>query len=163
FSTGGTLALLAAANKEGKIAGLFTVNAPLQLKNIKTKLIGPIHFWNEVLEKFNIEEGRLEYVDNQAENPEINYSKNSIKGLRELSLLMDKTRDSLGKVFAPALVIQEKNDPIVDPRSASIILDGISSKEKEFYAFEFNRHVILRKEGCEEVFVRIREFVDRVI
>lgn len=163
FSTGGTLALLAAANKEGKIAGVFTVNAPLQLKSIKTKLIGPIHFWNELLEKFNIEEGRLEYVDNQAENPEINYSKNSIKGLRELSLLMDKTRDSLVKVSAPALVIQEKNDPVVDPRSASIILDSISSKEKEIYSFQFNRHVILRKEGCEEVFVRIREFVDRVV
>ena len=163
FSTGGTLTLLAAANKEDKIAGLFTVNAPLHLKSIKTKLIGPIHFWNELLEKFNIEDGRLEYVDTQAENPEINYSKNSIKGLRELSLLMDKTRDSLYKVFAPALVIQEKNDPIVDPQSASIILDSISSKKKETYTSQFNRHVILRREGCEEVFVRIKEFIERVV
>ncbi|MFH2012490.1 MAG: alpha/beta fold hydrolase [Pseudomonadota bacterium] len=162
FSTGGTLALLAAANKEDKIAGLFTVNAPLQLKSIKTKLVGPICFWNELLEKFNIEEGRLEFVDNHAENPEINYSKNSIKGLRELNLLMEKTRESLGKVSAPALVIQEKNDPVVDPRSASIILDGIVSKEREFHTFEFNRHGILRRERCEEVFDKVKEFVEKV-
>ncbi|MFH1625905.1 MAG: alpha/beta fold hydrolase [Pseudomonadota bacterium] len=161
FSTGGTLALFAAANKGDKIAGLFTVNAPLQLKSIKTKLVGPIHFWNELLERFNIEEGRLEYVDNEPENPRINYTKNSIKGVRELGLLMERCRGVLDQISVPALVIQEKNDPVVDPRSASIIFDNITSKEKEFHTFEFSRHGILCQEGCEEVFVKIRQFVER--
>jgi len=163
FSTGGTLALLAAANKASNIAGLFTVNAPLQLKNIKTKLAGPIHFWNEFLEKLNIGEGKIEYVDNVPENPEINYTKNCIKGIRELGLLMDRCRNLLDRVYVPTLVIQEKNDPIVDPRSASIILDNISSKEKEFHTIEYNRHGILRKEGCEEVFLKIKEFIKGVV
>lgn len=162
FSTGGTLALLATANKEDKIAGLFSVNAPLQLKSITTKLVGPIHFWNELLERFSIDEGRLEYVDNEPENPEINYTKTSIKGVRELGLLMDRCRELLKRVSVPTLVIQEKNDPVVNPQSASIILDNISSKEKEFYTFEYGRHGILRREGCEEVFLRIREFVERI-
>jgi esterase/lipase len=163
FSTGGTLALLATANKGDNIAGLFTVNAPLQLKSIKTKLIGPIHFWNELLERLSIEDGRMEYVDCEPENPEINYTKNSIKGVRELGHLMDRCRDLLEYITVPTLVIQEKNDPVVDPRSASIILDSIRSKEAEFYSFEFNRHGILRREGSEEVFIKIREFIERVI
>ncbi|MDY6853922.1 MAG: alpha/beta hydrolase [Thermodesulfobacteriota bacterium] len=163
FSTGGTLALLAAANKGNKIAGLFTVNAPLQLKSIKTKLVGPIHFWNELLESLNIEDGKKEYVDNEPENPEINYTKNSIKGVRELGQLMDRCKDLLQYITVPTLVIQEKNDPVVDPRSASIILDSICSKEAEFYSFELNRHGILRKEGSEEVFIKIRGFIKRLI
>ncbi len=163
FSTGGTLALLAAANKEDKIGGVFTVNAPLQLKSIKTKLVGPIHFWNEILERFKIDEGKLEYIDNSPENPDINYTKNSIKGVRELGLLMDRARERLERISVPTLVIQEKNDPVVDPRSASIILDNLSSEEKEFYSFEYNRHGILCRDGCEEVFFRIKGFIDRVV
>lgn len=163
FSTGGTLALLAAANKGEKIGGVFTVNAPLQLKNIKTKFVGPIHFWNEILEKLKIDEGKLEYVDNCPENPEINYTKNCIKGVRELGLLMDRAGDRLERISVPALVIQEKNDPVVDPRSASIILDNISSEDKEFYSFEYNRHGILCRDGCDEVFFRIKGFIDRVM
>ena len=163
FSTGGTLALLAAANKGNKPAGLFTINAPLQLRSIKTKLVGPIHFWNELLERFKIDEGKLEYVDNSPENPEINYTKNSIKGVRELGLLMDRCNDLLGRIIVPTLVIQEENDPVIDPRSARILLDKIGSKEKEFYTFEFGRHGILRHEGCEDVFVKIKEFIERIV
>ncbi|MDY7031717.1 MAG: alpha/beta hydrolase [Thermodesulfobacteriota bacterium] len=162
FSTGGTLALLAAANKKSGIIGLFTINAPLQLKSIRTKLVGPIHFWNQLLERFNIEDGGLKYVDHEPENPEINYTKNSINGVRELGLLMDRCRDRLDEISVPALVIQENNDPVVDPLSASLILDKIGSKIKEFYTFELNRHGILRQEGCEEVFVKIREFIERI-
>ena len=163
FSTGGTLALLAAANKKDKIDGLFSVNAPMHLKSIKTKLVGPIHYWNELLDRFNVDEGKMEYVDNEPENPEINYTKNSIKGVRELGRLMDRCGDVLERISVPALVIQEKNDPVVDPRSASTILDNLSSKEKEFYTFEYGRHGILRRDGCEEVFIRIKEFVDRAV
>ena len=58
---------------------------------------------------------------------------------------------------------RKKHDPIVDPRSAAIILDNIRSKEKEFFSVEMNRHGILRREGSQEVFEKIREFVEGAV
>jgi 1-acyl-sn-glycerol-3-phosphate acyltransferase len=65
FSTGGLLSLLSASQKKSlnKLAGVVSINSALKLRDIKSKMIPGINLWNELLEKFNLEKGRMEFID----------------------------------------------------------------------------------------------------
>ena len=123
FSTGGLLALLSASQKKSissKVSAVVSINSALKLRDIKSKMIPGINLWNELLEKFNLEKGRMEFVDDNPENPQINYSRNYIKGVYELEKLMSLCDDNLHKILCPTLVIQSKNDPVVNPISGQL-------------------------------------------
>lgn len=162
FSTGGLLGLLSCARKNpqrNKIAGIVSINAALKLLDIKVKMVFGINIWNEMLEKFNIEKGRFEYVDDQPENPNINYSRNYLLGVRQLEKLMLECEDNLSKISTNALIIQAKKDPVVNPISGKMIYNKISSKDKILSEVDFSNHVIINCEEKEEVFEVIREFL----
>lgn len=162
FSSGGLLALLSAARKPHAAQGVFCINAPLILEDIKTRLVPASLAWNELLERFHISSGKLEFVDNEPENPEINYTLNYVKGLRELDHLISECRKNLEHVTDPALVISSKDDPVVNPKSADIIFSTICSEKKDLASMDFDRHVIVRREGCERVFEKVYEFIKSV-
>jgi esterase/lipase len=57
--------------------------------------------------------------------------------------LADEVRVTLAKVHCTALVIQGTEDPIVDPGSAEIILDGLGSKNKTLKMVDSTQHAVL--------------------
>lgn len=162
FSTGGLLSLLAAerkASRAKKISAIISINAALKLMDIRSRMIPGINFWNEMLDKFHIEKGHFEYVDDKPENPEINYSRNYVKGVYELEKLMELCENNLEKVIANTLIIQGNKDPVVNPISGKIIYDKIASKEKQFVEVDFSNHVIVNSDRKEEVFDIIKNFL----
>lgn len=162
FSSGGILALLLAAGKRETIQGVFAINSPFSLKYIKARLVPAVTFWNELLEKFKIDAGRLEYAETEPENPAINYSRIFLKALSELDLMMAECRGNLNNVTCPALLLHGKRDTRVEAGSSEKILSGIGSTDKELVGLDFDRHVIVRGERSEEVFEHVRQFVSRV-
>jgi len=163
FSTGGLLSLLSASQKKSfnKLAGVVSINSALKLRDIKSKMIPGINLWNELLEKFNLEKGRMEFIEDVPENPDINYSRNYIKGVYELEKLMILCDDNLHKILCPTLVIQSKNDPVVNPISGKIIFDKIQSKTKKIIEMDFENHVIITAKNKEMVFQEIINFFNQ--
>ena len=159
FSTGGVLAMLSASKIKDKIKKVVTINAPIILMNKKNQLVPTISWWNDLMDKFNLENIKYESINANPENPLTNYSKNYIKGVLQLKLLIEKCTRSLKKIKTPTLIIQSNEDPVVNPKSARIILDKIGTESKEFYEFYSNWHVILRGKHCLDIFEKIADFI----
>ena len=75
---------------------------------------------------------------------------------------MESVEKNLSQIKVPALVIQADGDPIVDPKGSRKVFELISSTDKEYLLFNFNRHGILLGEGAERVHRAIGDFVQRV-
>ncbi|PKL18843.1 MAG: hypothetical protein CVV49_04050 [Spirochaetae bacterium HGW-Spirochaetae-5] len=162
FSTGAGLALLQAVQKGPKLKALISISAPLRLQDIRASFTGAVSFFNTILKKFKIEKGKMEFVPNVPENPDINYSRNPINGTYELGKLMKHVESNLSKVTIPALIIQATGDPVVNPQSADEIFSKISSPIKELIKIKSDRHGIVRGKELKEVADEMIAFLDRV-
>lgn len=165
FSTGGLLGLLSCARKNHfskKLTAIVSINAALKLLDIKARMVPGINVWNEMLEKFHIEKGRFEYVDDQPENPHINYSRNYLKSVNQLKNLMEVCEKSLQKISTKALIIQANQDPVVNPISGKMIYEKIQSSEKFLSEVNFSNHVIINCSRKDEVFEVIRDFLSKL-
>ncbi|MCJ8500620.1 alpha/beta fold hydrolase [Desulfatitalea alkaliphila] len=161
FSTGAALALELAARIDG-LAGVFAVATPLRLQYAASKLAPVVDAWNRFMGKMRWEEARKLFVENHPENPEINYLRNPISGVRELERLMDRVEPLLGNITIPALVVQADEDPVVNPKGSERIFQRIGSADKRYVLFHMNRHGILRGEGSSRVHHLIGGFVDQL-
>jgi len=162
FSTGAGLALLQAAQKGPKLKALISISAPLRLQDIRASLSGAVSFYNTILKKFKIQKGKMEFIPNVPENPDINYSRNPINGTHELGKLMKYTEENLSGITIPALIIQATGDPVVNPQSADEIYSKISSKDKELIKIKANRHGIVRGKEMKEVADEVITFLNRI-
>jgi len=161
FSTGAGLALdLAARVKE--VMGVFAISAPMRLQDFSTKFVPAVGAWNRLMEKFRLNGGKKEFVENQPENPHINYFQNPISGVRELERLMDTLDSKLPSIQTPVLVAQSQGDPVVDPRGSQKIFDLLGSQRKEYHLFNFDRHGILLGEGAHRVHSVIANFIEQL-
>ena len=158
FSTGGLLSLLLASENLPKVKAIFSINAALRLHDIRFNFAKPMHYWNEFLDNFNSSYLKKEFVVDTPENPHINYKKNYVNGVKELSYLMTKCDKHLQNIKIPTMIIQAKNDPVVNYKSAQIIFDKIISKDKKIFLTNDNNHVIVREKSAffEEIVLFIK-------
>ena len=160
FSTGGLLALLSTKKECKEFVSVVCINAALHLNDLRIKTLLPaISFWNDILKVFNQEEYTKEFIDNFPENPQINYNKHYISSIEELNLLMNKTKKVLPKIKKPTLIIQGKDDPIVNPSSGYEIYENIDSRHKTLQIIEAKNHVIVNNENNQELFSNILNFI----
>ena len=159
FSTGGLLALLSTKKQYKEFVSLICINAALHLNDMRIKTLLPaITFWNDVVKYFTEEKYTKEYVENLPENPQINYHKHYIDSIEQLNLLMNKTKKILPKIKKPILIIQSKDDPVVNPSSAHEIFEKINSRHKTLKIIESQKHVIVTEDN-EELFYSILNFI----
>ena len=159
FSTGGLLALLSAKKKDKKFAGLICINAALNLNDIRVKtLIPAVSFWNDLVNSVDANEYAKEYINNKAENPDINYDKHYIDSISELSSLMAKTKKNLKHIKVPIYIMQSSDDPVVNPSSAYEIYNAIENNDKQIEIIESNSHVIITQDDTS-IFKNIKNFI----
>ena len=158
FSTGAGLALnLAARVKE--VAGVFAVAAPMTLKDFSSKFAPAVDMWNRIMDKAYHVGPKKIFVENRPENPHINYLRNPISGVRELSRLMDDLEPKLPGLNKPTLIVQSRRDPVVDPKGSRKIFELLGTQQKEYFLVNLDRHGILLGEGSQRVHQIIGEFV----
>ena len=158
FSTGAGLALnLAARIKD--VAGVFAVAAPMTLKDFSSKFAPAVDMWNRIMDKAYHVGPKKIFVENKPENPHINYLRNPISGVRELARLMDDLEPKLSNLNKPALIIQSRRDPVVDPKGSRKIFELLGTQQKEYLLVNLERHGILLGEGSQRVHKIIGEFV----
>ncbi|MBN2160820.1 MAG: alpha/beta hydrolase [Spirochaetes bacterium] len=162
FSTGAGLALLQTANKPGRFKGVFSINAPLRLQNISSKLSSAVVMWNKFLTSIRVNRGKMEFVSNTPENQHINYFRNPVKGVDELGKLMNEVEGQLSRVTDPAVIIQGSNDPVVNPVSGLEIFERLGTEQKQLFRIYANHHGIIRGKESEEVKNRVLEFLKKI-
>ena len=161
FSTGGCLALIAAARKGIKVQAAFSICAPLEVNNYSIRLVPSIVSLNSVLKSLGQGMDSWEYVVNEPENEHINYRKNPLKGVRELVELMNTTEGALPEVTIPTLVLQASEDPTVSAASGSMIFEKLGCSFKELTVIDRDRHGIVNGAGREDVYSHVEHFLNR--
>ena len=142
FSAGGLLALELAARLKD-IKGVFAVCPSISLQDFSSKFVPAMDVWNRWMRKVGFDRAKKEFVENQPENPHINYFRNPISGVLELERLMDAVDDKLSDIRMPALVVQSLGDPVVRPSGSRRAYKRIGSEDKSYILFNFDRHGIL--------------------
>lgn len=161
FSTGAGLALHLAARVQ-EAAGVFAVSAPMRLHDLGARFAPALDTWNRLMDKLSGGAAKKEFVENNPENPHINYFRNPIAGVRELERLMENLDPLLPDINIPTLVVQSDGDPVVNPKGSKQIFKKVGAEDKEYILFNIDRHGILLGEGSERVHKRIGAFVERL-
>ncbi|MEW6673686.1 MAG: alpha/beta fold hydrolase [Thermodesulfobacteriota bacterium] len=159
FSTGAGLALDLAARIKG-IDGVFAVSPPLRLQDFSSRFVPAVDVWNRIMKKVRWDGAKKEFVENSPENPHINYERNPVSGIRELERLMESLEPRLQDITAPALVMQSRQDPVVDHKGSRRVFELLGSEDKQYVLFNFDRHGILLGPGAERVHQVIGKFIE---
>ncbi|MFH0725356.1 MAG: alpha/beta fold hydrolase [Pseudomonadota bacterium] len=161
FSTGAGLALDLAA-RVSDIQGVFAVCPPMRLQDLSAKFVPAVAAWNRLMRKLQVNGGQKLFVDNTPENPNINYHRNPVSGVRELEHLMRALESKLPGIKAPTLIIQADRDPVVDPRGSRSVFEQLGATTKTYTLLNFSRHGILLGEGAEKVHRVISSFIGQL-
>ncbi|MDX2495790.1 MAG: alpha/beta fold hydrolase [Desulfuromusa sp.] len=161
FSTGGLLALLHAAQYE--VDGVIAINSALKLHNLQVSYIVPtLHAFNEMIAYLHAK-GIKEWIDNDTENPAVNYTKHPLASISQMEKVMTRVDKTLEKITDPILVLQGDNDPVVNPKSAHLIYDRVNSSMKKLFLLPRDKHIIVTGEGEEEIFQSVYRFIGDVL
>jgi esterase/lipase/1-acyl-sn-glycerol-3-phosphate acyltransferase len=158
FSAGALLALDLAARVKN-IKGVFAVCPSMRLQDFSSKFVPAVDVWNRVMKKVRLNGAKMEFVENQPENPHINYFRNPVSGVLELERLMDAVDDKLPDIQMPALVVQSLGDPVVKPSGSRRAFKRIGSEDKSYILFNFDRHGILLGKDSGKVYKAILNFI----
>ncbi|MBR6126908.1 alpha/beta fold hydrolase [bacterium] len=88
-----------------------------------------------------------------------NYPLNCVDGLLKLS---QKVRKNLKKVTCPILCIHSKYDNLASPKSAKVVMNGVSSHIKKYVELEDSYHMVLYDNEKEFVMNTVKEFIDEL-
>ena len=89
-----------------------------------------------------------------------NYPLNCVDGLLKLS---KNVRKNLKKVHCPVLCIHSKYDNLSSTKSARVVLDGISSKIKQYIELGNSYHMILYDNEKKIVMDSVKEFLTKIV
>ncbi|MCP4021896.1 MAG: alpha/beta fold hydrolase [Desulfobacteraceae bacterium] len=162
FSTGAGLALELASRVED-VKAIFAVSPPMQLKDFSSHFVPTIDAWNSMIKKIHLDSMTKEFVVNNPENPHINYVRNPISGVHQLENLMEHLAPKLKSIELPVLVVQSRNDPVVNPKGTVKLFKKLGSPFKEYYMFDYDRHGILTGKGVKRIFGAIKSFLEEWI
>ncbi len=158
FSTGAGLAL-ELSTRVDDIAAVFAVAPPMRLKDLGSYFVPAIDAWNTMIKKIHLDSIAKEFIENHPENPHINYVRNPIAGMHELEKLMEQLEVKLKSINKPTLVVQSRNDPVVDSSGTLKLFNKLGCDIKEYYIFDYDRHGILTGKGIKRIYMAIENFI----
>ncbi len=162
FSTGAGLSL-ELSTRVDDIAAVFAVAPPMRLQDFGSYFVPAIDAWNAMIKTIHLDAIAKEFIENHPENPHINYVRNPIAGIRQLEKLMEHLEPKLKIINKPALVVQSRKDPVVDPKGTLKLFNQLGSDIKEYYLFDYDRHGILIGQGVTRVYKAIENFIKQWI
>ncbi len=157
LSMGGLVALELAARHRDLVAGVVTVAAALRfqdpLAGLSPVLAKVVRFWPSP-NAYNDPDLR------RRENR--NYPKFATDAFASLYAYSREIPNLLSFVKAPILILHSKRDQVIAPRSATIIHEKVSSKDRSLVWFERSGHEMLLDCEREAVVATIMGFIERI-
>ena len=155
LSMGGTLSIRLAEEHGDEVAGLVLVNPSLLTKRPDRFLL-PVLRWVKPT---------WPGIASDIKKPgvtELAYDKVPVKAAYQLSRLWVTTRGDLGKVDQPLLVLRSTEDHVVEPDSARMLLEKVSSTDVTEVLLDDSYHVATLDNDAPMIFERSLEFVRRL-
>ncbi|MEM7170058.1 MAG: alpha/beta fold hydrolase [Pseudomonadota bacterium] len=143
FSTGGALALIHAADRPEKLAGVAAIAAPYKLRNKNLAFVPLVHRVNRLAEWVPSVEGVMPFRPNEPEHPEVNYRHIPVRGLYELRRVVEEMIRRLPEVGCPTALVQGDEDPVVDPKSMDLIHAKLTNTNAVTHSVSAQQHGIL--------------------
>lgn len=159
FSTGAALTLEQASRFPDRYKCAIVINTPLFMKYTVLKFIKTIAFFKKIIRLLGFNKAGSDLIVNNPENPDINYFRNSINGLVQLTALMKETKKIVSKVTIPLCIIQGQNDYVVSVKSSQLIFKTAPSPLKRLYYINSDRHVIVKGKNAGEINTIIKGFL----
>ena len=155
LSMGGLVALELGIHHPEEVAGVATVAAALKfqdpLAGLTPVLSKVIPYWPSP-ESFNDPSRRV---------LKENYSKFATDAFVSLYQYAQKVKEDLPKLQVPIRVLQTKADTVVDPVSANLIYEGVSSAHREISWFLRSGHEMMQDMEADDVFEDLMEYITR--
>ncbi len=104
-----------------------------------------VHSANRLVRWMSSFEGVKPFQVNESEHPHINYRHMPLRGLYELTVLVDALRASLAQVTCPVKLIQGNEDPVVVPDGIHEVVAGLAHVPVELELIESTRHGIINE------------------
>jgi carboxylesterase len=155
LSMGGTLTLYSAAVHADLIKGAIPINGAVISKNPD---FATLAFMANA-------PATVPGVGGDIKQPgvtELAYSDVPVPAVRQIFALTSVTRTLLPRVVCPTLVIQSREDHIVEPENATFIMDNIGSENKRLLWLDESYHVATLDNDKELIAQEILKFVDSV-
>ena len=137
-------------------------------ENVKAviPMCAPMFFDNEQqltsgFKVFSKEYKQLEGKDEETINTEIEYiMNNSNEMFTELGNLIREVQDDVDMIYTPTLVVQARLDKMINPESATYILNNVEAERKEIKWYEESGHVITIDKEKEQLHEDIYAFLE---
>lgn len=152
LSMGGCLALRLAEERPDDVAGLVLVN-PSVASTDKRLVAVP------VLKRLV---GSVKAIGNDIKRPGVDehaYARTPLRALDSVRELWRVTRQDLPKVTAPLLLFRSVEDHVVEPLSAQLITQRVSSRDVTERVLDSSYHVATLDNDADTIFMESAEFM----
>ena len=146
FSTGGALSLILASERPARLAGVVAASVPMKFQDRGMRFVPLVHGANRLVRWVSSFEGIKPFQSNESEHPHINYRQMPVRGLYELTVLVDVLKASLAQVACPVTLLQGSDDPVVVPESGASLLESLAHVPVELRMVDSHRHGILNED-----------------
>jgi carboxylesterase len=154
LSMGGCLALRLAADRPDDVAGLVLVNPSVASTDrrlvalpVLKRLVGSVNGIGSDIKKPDVLEG--------------GYARTPLRALDSLRAMWKLTREDLPKVTAPILVFRSVEDHVVEPLSAQLITQRVSSLDVTERVLDNSYHVATLDNEATTIFSDSLEFISK--
>jgi carboxylesterase len=155
LSMGGCLALRIAEQRPDQVAGLVLVNPSVASENKQLAAVPVLKYLVK----------SVAGITNDIKKPgadEIGYDRSPLSAVHSMMRMWKTTRADLPKVAAPLLLFRSADDHVVEPRSAKLILEGISSTDVTERVLYDSYHVATLDNDAPTIFAESAAFAARV-
>jgi carboxylesterase len=152
LSMGGCLALRLAEERADDVAGLMLVNPSLASLD---RRLAALPLLKRVVPA-------VKALGNDIKKPGVDeraYPRTPLKALDSLRGLWRVTRDNLPKVTAPVLVFRSVEDHVVEPLSAEMVLQRVSSRDVSERVLDDSYHVATLDNDAQSIFTESADFI----
>lgn len=133
LSLGGVFSLKLATSHP--IKGVVTMCAPMTMRTTDIMFEGVLDYAKQYKKRQGKSEQEIE-LEIEA------IKQQGMASLPELQQLIQDVRQTIDLLYAPILVIQSRNDNVINPDSANIIYNAVESIDKKLSWYENSGHVI---------------------
>ncbi|BBU38502.1 MULTISPECIES: alpha/beta hydrolase [Aeribacillus] len=135
------------------VKGIIPMCAPMYIKSEETMYKGILKY----ARKYKQFEGKPE---EQIEAEMEEFQKTPMKTLKALQRLISDVRENVDMIYAPTFVVQARHDEMINPDSANIIYNEVSSNIKKIKWYEESSHVITLDKQRDELHQDVYEFLE---
>jgi carboxylesterase len=161
LSLGGLLTLSLMAHKAGRVSAGAALATPMAFSDWRAKYLLPIA--HLTMAKYLVPDLPKSIADVAVPGgrTHVCYERDSVVASASLIPQMRRVRRQLRLIDAPLLVMQSAHDTVIDPKSADIICDGVSSRVTEKVILEKSYHTITVDVEKEAVANAVVDFFER--